>query len=151
MTISQQEFEIILADETKEIAQDLVWKYDEDHSPAREFKAIVTSEVDYPLFIIGRYNSFAGTLSYSLIHRGAGRIYALDLGADHHNPACNRVGEKHKHHWTEGFCDKQAYVPEDITEPWDRPTEVWRQFCAEARMRHTGKMYPLACQRELPL
>ena len=96
MAISQQEFEAILADETKEIAQDLVWREDEDHSPAREFRASVASQAGYPLFIVARYNPVAGALSYALIHRGAGRIYALDLGADHHNPDCNRVGEKHK-------------------------------------------------------
>ena len=104
---------------------------------------------DTPLFVIGRYNSVVGTLTYALIHRAAGRIYALDLGTDHHNPDCNRVGEKHKHRWTEGFRDKQAYVPEDITESWDRPVEVWGQFCAEARIRHTGRMDPPAVQEEL--
>ena len=149
MTITQQEFEGILADDTKEIAQDVVWRDDEDHSPGREFRAAVASEAGYPLFVIGRYNAVVGTLTYALIHRAAGRIYALDLGTDHHNPDCNRVGEKHKHRWTEGFRDKQAYVPEDITESWDRPVEVWGQFCAEARVRHTGRMDPPAVQEEL--
>ena len=148
MTISQHDFDRILADDTKEIAQDLAWAEDEDHSPAREFRAAVASEAGYPLFVVGRYNSRAGTLSYALIHRGAGRIYALDLGADHHNPDCNRLGEKHKHRWAEGFREKQAYVPEDITEPWDRPIEVWNQFCTEARIRHAGRMYPPVVQEE---
>ena len=148
MTISQQEFELILADDTKEIVQDLAWAEDEDHSPAREFRADVGSEAGYPLFVVGRYNSRSGTLSYALIHRGAGRIYALDLGADHHNPDCNRLGEKHKHRWKEGFREKQAYVPEDITEPWDRPIEVWKQFCTEASIRHAGRMYPPVVQEE---
>ena len=151
MAISQQEFEAILADETKEIAQDLVWREDEDHSPAREFRAAVASKAGYPLFMVARYNPVAGTLSYALIRRGAGRIYALDLGADHHNPDCNRVGEKHKHRWTEGFRDKQAYVPEDITETWDRPIAVWGQFCAEARIRHTGRLHAPVVQEELRL
>ena len=149
MTITQQEFEGILADDTKEITHDLIWRDDEDHSPAREFRAAVASEAGYPLFVVGRYNSVIGTLTYALIHRAAGRIYALDLGADHHNPDCNRVGEKHKHRWTDGFRDKQAYVPEDITESWDRPVEVWGQFCTEARIRHRGRMYPPEIQEEL--
>ena len=148
MTINQQEFETVLADDTKEITQDLVWDEDEDHSPAREFRAEVTSEAGYPLFVVGRYNSRAGTLSYALIHRGAGRIYALDLGADHHNPDCNRLGEKHKHRWAEGFREKQAYVPEDITEPWDRPIEVWNQFCTETRIHHKGRMCRPVVQEE---
>lgn len=81
-------------------------------------------------------------------HRNAGRIYALDIGADHHNPECNLVGEKHKHKWNGEFRDKQAYVPEDITETWDRPMDVWKQFCAEDKMRHRGNMFPPAVQKE---
>lgn len=141
MTITQQEFETILTDDTKTIVEDITWTEDEDHSPALLFRVDVESEAGYPLFLVGRYNNFAGTLSYVLIHRGAGRIYALDLGADHRNPDRNRVGEKHKHNWTEGFRDKQAYLPQDITEPWDRPAKVWDQFCTEARIYHEGKMY----------
>jgi len=151
MPLSQQEFEAILADDTKEIAQDLGWGEDEDDSPVRGFRVSVASAAGYPLFVVGRYNPLAGTLSYALIYRGAGRIYALDLGADHHNPDCNRIGEKHKHRWTEASGDKQAYVPEDITESWDRPVEVWKQFCTEARIQHTGRMEPPAVSEELPL
>jgi hypothetical protein len=94
---------------------------------------------------------YAGTLSYALIHRGAGRIYALDLGADHHNPTCQRLGEKHKHRWTEAFRDEEAYVPADVIAAWDNPVEVWRQFCAEAGIVHDGQMRPPQIQEELPL
>ena len=45
MTINQQEFETVLADDTKEIAQDLAWAEDEDHSPAREFRRNFTSKI----------------------------------------------------------------------------------------------------------
>ena len=51
-----------------------------------------------------------------------------------------RVGEKHKHSWREGHGDKWAYIPQDVTEPWNRPVEVWRQFCEEANLRHLGIM-----------
>ena len=151
MTISSQEFETILADDSKIVSDDIVWSEDEDHSPAREFRAVVHSDAGWPLFIVGRFNSFAGTLSLALIHRGAGRIYALDLGADHHNPDCNRVGEKHKHSWQEGFRDKNAYVPDDITAPWDCPQQVWIEFCVEANLQHQGKMYLPHLQGELGL
>ena len=63
----------------------------------------------------------AAKLSYVLLYRGAGRIYALDLGSAHRNPNGERVGETHKHRWTAEFRDKQAYVPKDITATWDRP------------------------------
>lgn len=149
--ITQQEFDALLADTTKTIKGDLAWCDDEDHSPALEFRAEVRSEVGYPLFVVGRFNPMAGTLSFAIIHRGAGRIYALDLGADHHNPTCQRVGEKHKHRWKEAFRDKEAYVPDDITEPWDRPVAVWAQFCEEANIRHDGTLAAPAIQEELPL
>ncbi len=151
MAISQQEFDTIPGDETKRIDEDLAWVKDEDHSPALEFRAEVSSKAGYPLFVAGRYNASAGTLSYAVIHRNAGRIYALDLGADHHNPECDRVGEKHKHKWNGEFRDKQAYVPEDITETWDRPLEVWKQFCAEANISHRGIMHPPVARKESPL
>ena len=80
MTIGQQEFETILGDGSKTIAGDIAWVEDMDHSPAREFRATVASDAGRPLLVVGRYSAAAGTLSYALIHRGAGRIYALTSG-----------------------------------------------------------------------
>jgi hypothetical protein len=76
-----------------------------------------------------------------LIHRGVGRIYALDLGKDHHNPSCVNVGEKHKHRWSEVLKDKDAYTPEDVTALASDPIGVWREFCQEANISHTGAMH----------
>jgi hypothetical protein len=149
--ITQQEFDAILCDTTKCIEVDIDWHKDPDHSPAREFRVEVQSDSGWPIYVVGRYNPCAGTLSYALIHRGAGRIYALDLGADHHNPTCERVGEKHKHRWTDEFRDKNAYVPQDITAPWDQPLAVWKQFCHEANIAHQGRMHEPAIQEELSL
>jgi hypothetical protein len=85
-----------------------------------------------------------------LILKTAGRVYGLDLGKDHHNPQCNQVGEKHKHRWTEQFRDKEAYVPDDITEQAANPVSVWAQFCKEAKIEHHGTMTsPPPLQREL--
>ena len=148
--MTQQEFEAILTDATKRIEGHIRWVMDEDRSPAREFRAAVLSESDYPLFVVGRRNSLSGKLSYTLVYRGIGRIYALDLGIDHHNPICDMVGDRHKHYWTDQYRDKMAYEPKDITGSLDRPTEVWKQFCAEAGIEHQGRMYaPPASQREL--
>ena len=151
MTMPQDEFEEILADDTKEISEDIVWVEDPDHSSAQEFRAEVTSGSGYSIFINGRYSPLSGKLSYSMIHRGTGRIYGLDLGADHRNPDGVRVGEKHKNSWRDGARDKWAYVPEDITSPWDRPVEVWEQFCAEANLRHSGTMSQPVVQMDMPL
>jgi hypothetical protein len=54
----------------------------------------------------------AGALSYALMHRRTGRIYALDMGKEHHNPSCEYVGELHKHEWNEPVRDKEVYVQE---------------------------------------
>lgn len=149
--ISQTEFDAIMADSDKVIEGDLSWSDDEDHSPAVEFRAEIRSSAGYPLFVNGRFNPCAETLSFTLIHRSAGRVYALDLGADLHNPTCNRVGEKHKHRWKVEYRDKEAYVPEDITEPWSSPLAVWQQFCVEAGIDHQGTLHPPHIQEELPL
>ena len=142
MTLSQQEFDYILADSSKHIRMDIHWGDDSDHSPARVFRVEVSSESRYPLFIAGRYNPIAGKLSYSLILRGTGRIYGLDLGVDHRNPDGEYVGEMHKNYWVPGSQDKWAFAPDDITESWDRPVEVWHQFCDEAGISHVGRLHP---------
>jgi hypothetical protein len=150
MPITQTELEVMIADETKRIDGNLAWSEDEDHSPAVQFRAEVTSQAGYPLFVNGRYNVFAGTLSFTLIHRSTGRVYGLDLGADHHNPTCQHVGEKHKHRWTDRFADKEAYVPGDITASAEDPVAVWREFCIEAKIVHEGVLEtPPARQQEL--
>ena len=118
---------------------------------ASEFRIDIESNEEYPLFLKGWYNPFSGKLSYAIIHRIVGRIYGLDLGTEHINPDGNLVGEKHKNYWLPGSRDKWAFVPEDITEPWDRPAEVWVQFCAEANLEHSGKMHPPDVQRVMPL
>lgn len=140
--LTQAEFEAILADESKSIDSDIVWSEDEDHSPTVEFRAEVTSEPGYPLFVCGSYNAVAETLSFSLIHKGVGRVYALDMGKDHRNPNGQLVGEKHKHKWREPVRDKEAYVPDDITAPVTAPHQVWEQFCAESAITHNGRIQP---------
>ena len=150
MPLTDTEFGSILEDESKRIQGDITWREDEDHSPALEFRVDVESTNGWPLLLKGRYNSAAGTLTYALILKTTGRVYGLDLGKDHHNPTCEQVGEKHKHRWSERYGDKEAYVPDDVSAPVSDPVAVWKEFCAEARIRHDGTMRrPLATQGEL--
>ena len=152
MPMTSVEFEVLLADETKQIDGDLRWSDDEDHSPAVQFRTDVQSKAGYPIFVNGRFNRLAETLSFTLIHRGTGRIYGLDLGADHHNPTCELVGEKHKHRWTDSHGDKVAYAPSDITAGATDPIDAWQQFCREAKIRHVGVLHdPPAMQLEFGL
>jgi hypothetical protein len=141
LIMNQSEFEAIMKDKTKKIVGDISWSEDEDHSPTREFRIEIQSEVGYPIFIKGSYNPLVETLSYSLIHRGSGRIYGLDLGKDHHNPSCTYVGEKHKHIWNESLRDKEAYVPNDINAGVIDPLSIWEQFCHETKIRHEGILH----------
>jgi hypothetical protein len=136
------EFAAILLDDSKAIDGDIDWSEDEDHSPAVEFRVDVTSSSGWPLLLCGSYNGLARTLTYAVVHRAAGRIYALDLGSDHRNPTGELVGEKHKHRWTERYRDKDAYCSPDITATIDNPVDVWREFCTEANIVHRGTMRP---------
>ena len=150
MTLSQQEYDNIIDDDTKVIAEDITWQ-PRPNSPAQEFRIDIDSDEGYPVFVKGWYNPSSGKLSYAIIHRSVGRIYGLDLGAEHRNPNGELVGEKHKNYWIPGSRDKWAYVPNDITETWNRPVAVWKQFCDEVHLQHTGTIqYPLT-QRTLPL
>ena len=141
MTLSQQEYDDIIADRSKRIDDNIVWEGIQNSS-AREFRIDIDSDQGHPIFLKGWYNPYSGKLSYAIIHRSVGRIYGLDLGADHRNPDGQSVGEKHKNYWVPGFRDKWAYVPPDITETWDRPADVWSQFCDEAKLTHLGTMIP---------
>ncbi len=138
--MTEAEFATILGDTSKTIAGDIDWKDDEDHSPAVEFQVNIDSANGWPLLLRGSYNGLAQTLTFAVIHRGAGRIYALDLGKDHRNPTGELVGETHKHTWTERFRDKNAYAPPDITAGPDEPLLVWEQFCKEAIIHHNGTL-----------
>ena len=150
MTLSQQEYDNIIDDDTKVIAEDIAWQ-PRSNSPAREFRIDIDSDEGYPIFVKGWYNPSSGKLSYAIVHRSVGRIYGLDLGAEHRNPNGELVGEKHKNYWIPGSRDKWAYVPNDITETWNRPVAVWKQFCDEVHLQHTGTIqYPLT-QGTLPL
>ena len=148
--MNQSEFEKLMDDTTKRINGDISWSEDEDHSPTVEFRIEVTSQIGYTLFVKGSYNPTAQTLTYALIHPSFGRIYALDMGKDHHNPTCTNVGEKHKHRWNEQLRDKETYMPEDITASVADPVAVWQQFCNESRITHNGLMHtPPPLQLEL--
>lgn len=148
--MTQEDFDILIEDTSKTINGDIEWNTDEDHSPSVEFRAEITSDPGYPIYIRGSYNSLIDALTFAIIHKSVGRIYALDLGKDHHNPSCHNVGEKHKHRWTEAFKDKDAYVPDDITAEASDPVTVWMQFCQEACITHNGNLKsPISSQKEL--
>ena len=149
--ITQQEFETILNDATKRIDGNIAWREDANRWPACTFRVAVLSSTEHSLEIASRWNPKAGKLSYVLLRRGTGRIYALDLGRLHTNPSGESVGSVHKHRWTDALMDKWAYAPSDITAPWDRPVEVWQEFLNEVTIRHDGELQLPNWQEELSL
>ena len=132
------EFSAFIDDTSKRIDGDIEWGPDYDHSPSVEFGVPLLSDNGYPVVVHGSYNPEALALSYVLIYRGVGRIYALDLGKQHRNPDGSMMGDTHKHAWNEPVRDRQAYEPRDITAGIGDPVEVWKQFCEEARIMHEG-------------
>lgn len=55
---------------------------------------------EYEALMADEINSASRKLTYSSIHRQAGRKYALDFGRDHKNPGGERVGEKEVAYWS---------------------------------------------------
>ena len=149
MTLRQEEFEVILKDDSKTIQEDIVWM--EDSLWFKFRTEVQTNSGNYQLSIRGTYNPIIYALSYHVICPPYGRIYGLDLGKDHKNPDGELVGEKHKHRWSEIYRDKQAYVPSDITASVDNPVKVWKQFCKEAVVRHDGTMQSIPKRQQLDL
>ena len=141
MALSQQEFEDILADGSKEIRGDIRWRDDPAHQGAVEFQAAVHSASGQPLIVHGWWRPLSRKLSYTLMHGTAGRISGLDLGRVSHGISRRvRLRGTHKHRWRASGKAPFAYAPDDITADWDEPLEVWRQFCAETNLSHLGTM-----------
>jgi hypothetical protein len=141
VSLSDAEFDAILTDRSKVIEGDIVWQEDEDHSPSYEFKVEIETAGGWPLYMKGTFNPLIPAISYAIISKNSGRVYALDLGKANKKPDCTRVGDTHKHRWTEEFKDKPAYEPEDITATPDDVLGVWQQFCQEAMINHNGKIH----------
>lgn len=141
MSFTEQEFDAFLA-ARKVIRGDINWTDDQDHSPNREFRIEAESDAGDLVHVVGSWNPRVPAVSYVVIHPQVGRIYGLDLGKDHHNPTCERIGEVHKHTWTDLYKDGHGYAPKDITAEAVDPVMVWEQFCTEANMEHEGRMHP---------
>ena len=54
--MKQQDFEVLLADTTKQIDENITWEADEDHSPTVEFRVNVISQARHPISVKGSYN-----------------------------------------------------------------------------------------------
>ena len=146
-----EEYKAIIDDDAKSISENIVWHDVPGDPAAQEFRVNVYCPAVDEMFIKGRYNPFAGKLTYALVIPGVGRIYGLDLGMNHRNPNGEYAGRAHKNYWVNGAEDRWAYAPQDITASVNDPVRVWRQFCAEANIRHTGTMTSPPISRGAPI
>ena len=133
----------IVADGSKTIEGDIVWEAVTAMRLAQRFRVSVASDQWDGLMLQGWFSPAGRKLSYTLFIPEHGRIYGLDLGAEHVNPDGERLRGTHKARWTDEYEDRLAYVPEDITAEWWQPLLAWQQFCAEASLRHAGTMVGL--------
>ena len=71
--VTQAEFEAILADQTKRIVGDVVWRRPDDgHRQALAFRIDVQNVGDFPLIVNAWYNPLVPSFSIALIHRAGG-------------------------------------------------------------------------------
>ena len=149
--ITQEDFDALLANPTKRVLGDVAWTRVPGGAPAVGFRVDVLVDPPVPLTVAGRFNPATRKLSYTLIHNRARRIYGLDLGESHRNPDGAILRGTHKHRWRDRWKDRCAYRPPDITAGWDDPVTVWKQFCAEANLRHDGVLEQPIGQERLAL
>ena len=139
MTLSQYEYETIMADTSKKIEKRISWKLRSLQGHAQEFRQNVLSDRKWPLFIKGWWNPLSHKLSYALILKTE-RIFGLDIGDYvHHNPTCQSITGAHIHEWNEKTKGKIA-IPAPNIGSWNQPLEAWEQFCSLTVIDHRGKM-----------
>lgn len=139
-TLSQREFEALLADRSKRIVGDLAWSDDPDHLPAQEVRAGIESDSGWPILAYGWWQPRYEKLSFALIHRTEGRIFGFDLGSGpHRSPDGTSVRGTHQHVWTAEHRDGIAIARPDIVLSWAQPSALWQIFCLEAGIDHIGR------------
>lgn len=153
-SINETDVASIIADTSKVIEGDIVWRRKGRRGRQHTFRADIRSDSGLELYIDGYINPRSRKLSYTLVLKDplpsqSRRIYGLDIGREHENKGEGMVGATHKTRWRDHHRDKWAYAPPDITAPWSDPVLAWTQFCAEANLRHIGTMRAPAHQEEM--
>lgn len=80
MSISELEVKVILAEQSKRIDGDVIWRDRQGRAAGKVFRVDVGSEPDWALFIAGFWNPESGKLTYDLVHGKRDRIIGLHLG-----------------------------------------------------------------------
>ena len=138
-TLSQEEFEAILADESKRIVGDLIWVAEPGKPGGFKFRAPVRHAGELDMFVAGFERLSTKRLSFALVYDER-RIAGLDLGAVFHtNKDRTRIVGTHLHLWVEQNQETQAYAAPEVTARFDQTMPAWQQFCARLRIVHLGR------------
>ena len=143
MALSQAEFDAILADDSKRIIGDLAWYRIPEQPDAARLDAEIVSQGSLPLQVAGWFRPTQRKLSYSLLLEDR-RIAGIDFGRNlsHRNQDGTRLVGAHWQFWSAAHERAEAYPLPAGTPTWDRPLEVWAQFCSRLGIMHEGAMSP---------
>ena len=141
MSLSQAEFDEILADDSKRIIGDIVWVAVSAHSDAKSFKASVLSNANDNLLVEGCFRPSKRKLGISLIVVGH-RVAGIDFGSNirHRNVSGTRFEGAHLQLWSADAGAAEARPLPRGTPGWNQPVEVWLWLCDLLGIVHVGEM-----------
>ncbi len=139
--LTQNEFEAIIADESKRIVGDVVWAPQLDKPGGFKFRAPVQHAGGAGMFVAGFERLRTQRLSFALVYDER-RIAGLDLGAvSHTNEDGTRIVGAHLHLWDARYQKTQAYAAPEITARLEQTLLAWRQICARLHIVHLGQLH----------
>lgn len=141
MELSQADFESIIADDSKRIVGDIVWRRTRSHIPAFELSASIQSDFYSELRVAAWHRPDNSRLTLTLLYRNL-RIAGLDYGPNvaHTNRDGSRLVGAHFHVWDAEAGSAEAQSPVQFTAGPRQIDQTWRQFCAELRIVHLGDL-----------
>jgi hypothetical protein len=147
--VTQGEALAILADTTKRIDGDIVWRQHPDITYSVSFRVEVVCSVDRNIVLAGYYNRENKKFYLTLFRRSDGKpFFRLCMESGHHNPSCTQAGDPHLHHWDDEEGDKIAEAATFSTDGGVR--DIWREFCRAANIIHNGILQsPTPLQKEM--
>lgn len=141
MPLTQEEFDAIIADDSKQIVGDIEWSLDPDRADASRFEVPVLWDDDRPLWVSGFYRPSYRKLTYSL-RLDQTRIAGIDFGRNvgHTNRNRNKLIGPHLQWWSESAGRAEAYpVPSDMPD-WNLPLAVWGRILSRLGIVHEGEL-----------
>lgn len=136
------EFERIRNLHRKKIEVDIRFEKDAAIAAVLTFKNIrITNELGYILLLNGTYKPRLKCIIYNVRIENLGPICRICVnGVEHGN-----AGRTHKHSLATEECSKSGNLGKDVVPRPDlegkTAHEVFKDFCARARILHTGKFY----------